>query len=190
MVGVTALPEYADAYEASEAEWRAQSQALGHPVGLVQGGSKELGIRYANRVPIRPGHQSETVDGKPACKQLMGNYRGRDGGITHFPFSPLSVVFGANDFAVMIRFVPRDVLSTDMLFTWLVDKDAAEGEDYDVARLMEFWDITTKQDKTIVEDNQAGVLSSRYEPGPYSRHEATVVACKDWYLQQLSGGCL
>ena len=113
----------------------------------------------------------------------MGTFRDYDGGITYLPFNYLSAVFGFNDFSVMIRFVPRNVLETDVEFTWLVDQSAQEGRDYDVDRLMAVWDTTTIQDKTIVENNQLGVLSERYEPGMYSRHEATVVNFKQWYLK-------
>ena len=45
--------------------------------------------------------------------------------------------------------------------------------------------ITSMQDKKITEDNQAGVLSSRYEPGPYSEHERKVISFDQWYLNQL-----
>ena len=47
------------------------------------------------------------------------------------------------------------------------------------------WDATTRQDKRITEDNNAGILSSRYQPGPYSTQEAKVAAFIRWYLNSI-----
>jgi Rieske 2Fe-2S family protein len=46
------------------------------------------------------------------------------------------------------------------------------------------WDETTKQDKEITENNQAGILSKHYQPGRYSEHERRVVTFQQWYLGQ------
>jgi Rieske 2Fe-2S family protein len=46
------------------------------------------------------------------------------------------------------------------------------------------WDETTKQDKVITENNQAGILSKRYQPGRYSDQERRVVTFQHWYLAQ------
>ena len=48
------------------------------------------------------------------------------------------------------------------------------------------WDVTTIADKTIIEDNHAGVLSRKYQPGPYSRHEAGANGLIQWYVQRLT----
>ena len=42
------------------------------------------------------------------------------------------------------------------------------------------------QDKKIVDDNQAGVNSMAYVPGPYSQAEQGLVSFTTWYLRQLS----
>ena len=81
----------------------------------------------------------------------MGTYKDFDGGITYLVFNNFSVVFGYNDFAVIIRFTPRDVQQTDVEFTWLVDSSAQEGRDYDLEEMTKFWDITVGQDKRITE---------------------------------------
>ena len=45
------------------------------------------------------------------------------------------------------------------------------------------WDKTTIADKRIIEDNQKGVLSSKYQPGPLSKMELGVEKFKNWYLE-------
>ena len=44
---------------------------------------------------------------------------------------------------------------------------------------------TTKADKRIIENNQKGVLSSKYEPGPLSKMEIGLDKLKKWYLKHL-----
>jgi Rieske 2Fe-2S family protein len=69
---------------------------------------------------------------------------------------------------------------------WLVDGQAREGEDYDVAALTWLWDVTSLADKRIIERNQAGVLSRFYEPGPFSLMEPGARQYVDRYLADLA----
>ena len=66
--------------------------------------------------------------------------------------------------------------------TWLVHKDAVEGVDYDLPRLTDVWMHTNDEDRQVVEENQKGILSPAYEPGPYSTiQEEGVIQFIDWY---------
>jgi Rieske 2Fe-2S family protein len=42
------------------------------------------------------------------------------------------------------------------------------------------------EDKTITENNQAGVLSELYAPGPHSRHEKRISDFVAWYTERLN----
>jgi phenylpropionate dioxygenase-like ring-hydroxylating dioxygenase large terminal subunit len=168
------------------AEWESRASALGLPIGGV-GGTNHFTQQQGARFPIKDATwYSETMDGKPACLKLMGEFQQRDCGQTALSFNPVSIVLASNDYGLMFRFIPRDSLNTDVEMTWLVAKDAVEGEDYDLNHLTAVWDITTCQDKTITENNQAGVLSRHYQPGPYSTLEGRNIQFKQWYLEQLS----
>lgn len=174
-------------YQVKLDAWEAKTKAMGHLVGVVDGGEDSLGMHQAARFPINDRDwQSETLDGSLACKKLMGTFKECDGGQTALAFNPFSFVLACNDFAVLLRWTPRDALNTDVELTWLVDQDAEEGVDYDPDAVANVWDITIKQDKKITEDNQAGILSERYIPGPYSLQEARNISFKRWYLNQLS----
>jgi Rieske 2Fe-2S family protein len=72
-----------------------------------------------------------------------------------------------------------------MEFTWLVREDAVAGVDYDPLTLSWLWRITAEQDKTICENNQKGVNSRRYQPGPYSTIESSTRDFIAWYLAEL-----
>jgi Rieske 2Fe-2S family protein len=77
---------------------------------------------------------------------------------------------------------------TVVVSKWLVHEDAREGVDYDIDSLTALWTATNLQDRDLVENNQRGVNSPGYRPGPYSR-EAESLAARfvDWYCKEALG---
>ena len=69
---------------------------------------------------------------------------------------------------------------------WLVDRDAVAGRDYEIERLVWLWQVTSEEDKRIIEHNQAGVSSRFFTPGPYSLQEAHALRFVDWYRAEMS----
>jgi stachydrine N-demethylase len=63
-----------------------------------------------------------------------------------------------------------------------VHKDVVEGVDYDLKELTEVWNATNDQDRQIVQENQKGILSPAYQPGPYApADEGGVAQFVEWY---------
>jgi phenylpropionate dioxygenase-like ring-hydroxylating dioxygenase large terminal subunit len=87
-----------------------------------------------------------------------------------------------SDHVLNFRVLPISATETEVVTTWLVHKDAVEGRDYDIKRLTEVWEATNDEDRLVVEENQKGILSPAYEPGPYSpQQESGVAQFIDWY---------
>ena len=64
--------------------------------------------------------------------------------------------------------------------------EAKEGRDYELDKLMPFWQLTSEQDWELCEVAQTGISSNFYRPGPYSTHkEYNVDAFVCWYLEAL-----
>ncbi len=175
-----------DAYLPTLRAWEARAAALGRPIGTVDDGADTTHLRLLLQRTLRPGYESETQDGRPAAP-LMGKRQAFDQGRMYLSFSPFTQLVADNDFAVLFVFTPRRVDYTDVDLYWLVDGRAG-ADQVDVARMIWGWDRTTRQDKTITENNQAGVRSQRYTPGPYSSQERRVVTFQEWYLKQLDQG--
>jgi phenylpropionate dioxygenase-like ring-hydroxylating dioxygenase large terminal subunit len=179
-------PEAVEKYQAQWDEWTARTEALGHPIPFVDRDENSLDMAQLSRLPINDRNfDSETKDGKPASKLLMGKFKQCDQGETAFVFNSIGYVLASNDFALMVRFTPRDTIHTDVQLSWLVHEDAKEGVDYNPENLIWVWDVTIVEDKKITEDNNAGVLSSRYKPGPYSTQESRVGSFVKWYLNSI-----
>ena len=160
--------------------WERSAAALGRPIGTIDDGPETSHLRLVMQRTMRAGYDSETADGRPASS-LMGKRSAFDGGRMALSFSPFTQLIATNDFAVLFQFTPRSTLATDVDLVWLVDGKATA---YDVPRMIWGWDETTRQDKEITENNQAGILSKRYLPGRYSEHERRVETFQQWYLAQ------
>ena len=90
------------------------------------------------------------------------------------------------DHAVVTRMLPAGPRKTRMKSYWLVHRDAREGDDYQLDRLLPFWHLTNEQDWEICKWQQKGVESIGYEPGPLSqRKEYNVDAFIRWYLKAM-----
>ncbi len=162
--------------------WEEQAGQLGRPKGAVDDDEHSAHMKFYQQRPHRSDIKSETRDGEPvAC--LMGKRTGFDHGRMHLSFSPFNQIIACNDFAALIVFTPRSAMRTDVDITWLVD---AKAEDVDVDRIIWMWDVTTRQDKVITENNQRGILSNRYRPGCLSNQEHRVATFNKWYLNQLT----
>ncbi len=158
--------------------------AAGLPARFVN--APDMQWRMA-RVPLMDHQESFTMSGKAAVSRRMGTIPWNDAGSLMFYHFPSSWNHFLPDHAIVFRIRPISPTETEVTTKWLVHKDAVEGRDYDLGALTEVWLATNDEDRRVVEENQYGVLSPAYEPGPYSpTHEAGVIHFVDWYCQVMS----
>ena len=171
----------------SEAKWAASGLVVSHKqTGMTTFPDGERNIWYsANRTALVDGFVSESMDGAQVAP-LMGDYPDNDVGTLRIRALPNFWNHSSCDHAVSTRLLPRGPQLTAVRVWWLVDQGAVEGRDYDLAKLMPFWQLTSEQDWEICERQQRGVNSNAYIPGPYSTYkEYNVDAFVRWYLIQL-----
>ncbi len=141
------------------------------------------------RLPLQGGAQSMTRDGGCAVRRALAPPLRVDppGSLLfyHYP-STWNHVLG--DHAVTFRILPAGPAATQLTTRWLVHRDAVEGVDYDLEDLTAVWRATNAADQRICQENQLGVQSPAYVPGPYSSvYEAGVKQFMDWYCATLEG---
>jgi phenylpropionate dioxygenase-like ring-hydroxylating dioxygenase large terminal subunit len=107
--------------------------------------------------------------------------------VSGFRSEPFVFTAALNDHAVVFQFLPLGPAETDVVLTWLVDGSVREDQ-VDVERMVWLWDVTTLQDKAIIERNAEGVRSRAYEAGPYSNLERLPARLVKRYLEELAGG--
>jgi len=141
------------------------------------------------RMRLLDDARSMTITGKPA---VTGKTLGRipaepnigDVLLYHFPSTWSH--FTA-DHALSFRVLPVSPTETELVSKWLVPKDAIEGVDYNLKTLTEVWLATNEQDRNLVAQNQQGIASPAYEPGPYApQQEHGVIQFIDWYCATMS----
>ena len=134
------------------------------------------------RFALNPGYVAMTPDGQHVSKKLMCEIGDGDIGSMRWAIDPHLFAHSTPDHTIFFSAMPVGPSETHVFSKWLVHKDAVEGVDYHLDRLTELWTRTNLQDKALAENNQAGVLSRGYTPGPYS-YDAEMLAQRfiDWY---------
>lgn len=139
------------------------------------------------RMPLKRGMKVMTKDGEPAVNRLMGRIKNPYMGSMRFLHLPHSWNHIQSDHFIVFRVLPVSAQESLVTTKWFVHKDAQEGVDYDPEKLRYVWDQTNLQDKELAEENQLGINSIGYEPGPYSQtYEYGVVNFVDWYAHMLT----
>ncbi|WP_284947221.1 aromatic ring-hydroxylating oxygenase subunit alpha [Acidisoma cladoniae] len=154
-----------------EANFERRMTELGLP-GIPQ----EAAWWQAARFPLNEGAVSMTMDGTRGVSKLMVQAGEGDIGSLRWAIEPHSFCHSTGDFTFMFSCVPISAHETMVIGKWLVHKDAVEGVDYDLERLIELWNTTNMQDRDLCELNQRGVNSPGYLPGPYSQVAESLVA--------------
>ncbi len=147
----------------------------------------DSGQYRTTRMPLIEGAVSYTLSGNAAVRRpLCSELRERDLGtllLFHFPSTWNHIMA---DHAISFRMLPVGPAQTRITTKWLVHRDAVEGVDYNLREMTEVWLATNDQDRRVCQENQIGVTSPAYEPGPYSTlHEGGTAQFVDWYCRHL-----
>jgi Rieske 2Fe-2S family protein len=168
--------EFIDYYNRLAAEWDAEKIPHEH---------KSFGHGSRNRIvrmPLKEGTQVMTIDGEEGCKKLLGRIQNRYLGSMRILHLPNSWNHMQSDHFIVFRVLPISAQESMVTTKWFVHKDAVEGVDYDPDRLRKVWDATNDQDRILGEENQLGINSTGYQPGPYSEtYEFGIINFMDWY---------
>jgi glycine betaine catabolism A len=137
------------------------------------------------RFALNEGCVSISRDGQHLSKKLMCEANNGDIGSMRFALDPHCFVHCTADGMFLFSAMPVGPNETHVTSKWYVHKDAVEGVDYDLDTLTDLWTKTNLEDKQLAENNQLGVNSIGYTPGPYSQ-EAEMLAQRftDFYCDK------
>ncbi len=170
--------DFLDHYAAQAAKWEAEG---------IPHKTKSFGDGLRNRIvrmPLKKGVKVMTIDGGEGCKKLMGNIQNPELGSMRILHLPNSWNHMQSDHFIVFRVLPISAQESMVTTKWFVHKDAVEGIDYDPERLRQVWDATNDQDRILGEQNQLGINSIGYQPGPYSEtYEYGVMNFLEWYSE-------
>ncbi len=164
--------------------WR-HCEALGLPSEFRL--SPDGGLRTA-RMPLLGSAVSYTASGEAAVARALCADVAPGASIGallafHYPTTWNHVLA---DHAISFRVLPLSATRTQLTTKWLVHPEAQEGRDYSLEELTGVWRATNEQDRRIVQENQIGVSSPSYEPGPFADPQETGVRqFVEWYSAHL-----
>jgi len=163
-----------------------QGLSLREETGMTPFPDPEHGLWYAaNRTPLVENFVSETLDGRQVAP-LMGDYTDAEVGTLRIRSLPNFWIHASCDHSVAVRLTPAGLAHTSIRMIWLVDGKAEEGRDYDLEKLLPFWLMTAEQDWEICVNQQRGVSSHAYTPGPLSTYkEYNLDRFLRWYIQEM-----
>ena len=169
-----------------ETKLAAQGMSVREETGMTEFPDPDHGIWYAaNRTPMEVGYVSESMDGKQVAP-LMGDYTDPDVGTMRIRSLPNFWIHASSDHSVAVRLTPNGLSHTDIRMIWLVDGKAEEGRDYSLDKLLPIWQLTAEQDWGICTNQQRGVSSHAYTPGPLSTFkEYNLDRFLRWYIQEM-----
>ena len=194
-----AHPEYAKSHSLKYDESSKEYQSAQKPMidSLAKCGMKdyEISADYENQIESQEQYAyaryalfgeyiTGSEDGK-ALAPLIGDITEYNPGASDFNLGPVSFLLAYSDHVVAYVFTPVTHQTSQCDVYWMVDKDAKEGKDYDLERLIWLWDVTTKADERIIVNNQRGINSRKYTSGPFSEKESTEKSFISWYLDHL-----
>lgn len=87
------------------------------------------------------------------------------------------------DYAMVHYCNPLAVDRTEVICAWLFAPHEMARPGFDPTDVVEFWDLTNRQDWHVNELTQAGMTSRAYAPGPYSNAEGLLGAFDRYYLR-------
>lgn len=174
----------------SEAYWASEGLSVKHTqAGLARFPDPDTGAWCSSsRTVMVEGYESESLDGKRVAP-LMGDCQSPEAGVLRLRALPNFWCHASCDHAVITRLLPAGPRLTLARVTWLVDQDAVEGVDYQLDRVLPFWQRTSEQDWRLCELAQRGVDSIAYRPGPLSpTREYNLEAFLRWYCRRMGDG--
>lgn len=143
--------------------------------GPFLGGFSEL--RQHGTSLTMSGHSSRPPIGSVEGVELDRVYY-----YTIFPSLLLSL---HRDYVMVHYMKPVAADRTEVVCAWLFDPATIARPDFDPSDVVDFWDLTNRQDWQVNELTQLGLRSRTYSPGSYSNAEGLLSAFDRHYLRRM-----
>lgn len=169
-------------FEARKKIYHEKWEKLGIPTQVISfpGGSSYR----CERMILKEGFVTETLTGEPSAP-VLGKLPEVDTGSVRVITLPNAWYHANCDYIMLSYVMPMDPEHTKVRVAYLVHEDAVENQNYVTTDVTAVWLATSEQDWFLCENIQAGICSSFYEPGPFSKLvEGSVEDFVQWYLKR------
>jgi Rieske 2Fe-2S family protein len=140
------------------------------------------------RMDLRDGVATLSMDGTTsnrACLPGLGVDDRRH--VYYYALLPNLLLNLHPDYMLTFTIWPLAVDRTQIVCEWHFHPDAIARPDFDPKGVVEFWDLTNRQDWHLSDLAQEGIASRGYRPGPYSNREELLLALDRFVLARVEG---
>jgi glycine betaine catabolism A len=132
---------------------------------------------------LRDGVETMSKGGQRSLPLIRGLSHDDTRYVHYYVIYPNMLLSPHPDYVLVHRLLPLAENRTAVICEWLVMPDATVDQLHDV---VDFWDVTNKQDWRLCERAQLGVSSDGYRQGPYAQAEDCVHAFDRWYAERIA----
>lgn len=165
--------------------------ALVHPqlnriTDYRSGGRSEFGVSYnGGPMALGEGHSTMSMTGSSDLPVIAGLSKQDRRNVRYYNLYPNLLLGLAPDYVLVHTAWPLGPDRTRVVCDWLFPPATLESDGFDAGSIIEFWDVTNRQDWGLCESVQAASGSRAARPGPYHSTEACVHAFDKWYVEFL-----
>lgn len=135
---------------------------------------------------LRDGFTTMSMSGRSSLPQIPGLSADDHRRVLYYLVYPNFLLSPHPDYVLTHTIWPLGATRSRVVCEWLFTPEALALEAFDPADVVEFWDLTNRQDWELCERAQAGAASRGYRPGPYQSSEDCVHAFDRWYADELA----
>jgi Rieske 2Fe-2S family protein len=128
------------------------------------------------RMDLRPGVATMSMDGTCPRDLLPGLSEVEKRCVYYYAIFPNFFISAHPDYVMVHRTEPLSPHRTRLTCDFLFAPEEVARPGFNAADVLEFWDMTNRQDWHVCELSQQGISSSAYTPGPYSNREDLLYA--------------
>lgn len=135
---------------------------------------------------LRDGVETMSMSGKRSVPTIPGLSLDDCRYVHYYVIYPNLLLSPHPDYVLTHSAWPLAPDRTRVVCEWLFSYDAVNSGHFDPSDIVEFWDLTNRQDWALCERAQLGVQSSGFVPGPYQATEDCVHTFDRWYAGRMA----
>ena len=120
---------------------------------------------------LRDGFTTMSMSGRSELPQIPGLPAEDHRRVHYYLVYPNLLLSPHPDYVLTHTIWPQGAARSRIVCEWLFTAEAVEAPGFDPVDVVEFWDLTNRQDWQVCELAQRGISSRGYKPGPYSNRE-------------------
>jgi Rieske 2Fe-2S family protein len=135
---------------------------------------------------MREGVQTMSMSGKSTLPQIPGLSADDHRYVYYYVVYPNLLLSPHPDYVLTHTAWPLAPDRTRIICEWLFTAAAVNSPGFDPRDVVEFWDVTNRQDWKLCERTQLGARSRGFRPGLYTPVEDCVHTFDSWYAGQMA----